>query len=230
MATSGTYAFTLDLGDVIEEAYERVGRRLDTGYDYQTARRSLDMLLLEWQNRGLNLWTIKDTSVTMVAGQGSYDLSEEKLDVIEATLRTNAGNANSQTDISMKRLSISNFARKTNKLLQGRPTQFWIERKTTGITMHVWPVPDSADYAVNYYYMTRIEDTGKPASNNINIPVRYLPALTAGLAYYLGLKTPQAAPMMQGIKAVYDEQWELASDAARDKASFFVKPGGYRNV
>lgn len=228
MATSGTYAFTLDIADLVEEAYELIGSEVRTGYDYRTARRSIDMLLLEWQNRGLNLWTVESASQTLTAGQASYTLSAEKLDIIDALLRTNAGNASSQTDLYMERVSLNDYARQTNKLTQGRPTQFWVDHKDTAITVTVWPVPDSTTtYTMFYYYMKRIEDSGVPGSNNIDVPVRYLPALTAGLAYKLAMKNPQASQLLPVLKQEYEEQWNNASDAARDKASLFIKPGGY---
>jgi len=227
MATSGTHNFTLDIADILEEAYERVGIELRTGYDYHTARRSLDLLLLEWQNKGLNLWTLKNDSQAMTTGQSAYTLSIEKLDIVEAVLRENEGNVTTQTDLHMKRISMSNYARQTNKLLRGRPIQYWISRAPEGITVNVWPVPENDTYTFNYYYLERIEDTGKPASNTIDVPARYLPVLVAGLAYYIALKTPAAASNVPNIKTVYDEQWDLASDAAREKASLFLKPGGY---
>lgn len=231
MATSATFAFTLDISDIMEDAYERVGKEMLTGYDYKTARRSLDLLLLEWQNKGLNLWTIKNASQTLTSGTSAYTLSAEKLDIVEGLLRTDEGDTSKQTDLSMKRVSVSNYARQTNKLTTGRPTQYWIQRAPGAITLHLWPVPDgSVSYVFNYYYIERIEDTGKPASNTVDVPDRYLPALVAGLAYYIGLKTPSAVAMIPILKEVYDEQWNLASDAAREKASFFVKPGGYAHI
>lgn len=228
MATSGTFNFTLDIADVLEEAYERIGGELRTGYDYRTARRSLDMLLLEWQNKGLNLWKVKNDSLPLVAGTGSYTLDPERLDIIEGMLRQNEGNATSQTDLFMRRISVSNWARQTNKLLEGRPTQFYVSRSTDAITVDFWPVPQDNTYVFNYYYMERIEDSGKPASNTLDVPARYLPVLVAGLAYYLALKTPAAAASLPALKTVYDEQWDLAADASREKASLFIKPGGYR--
>lgn len=228
MATSGTFDFTLDIADIMEEAYERIDKELRTGYDYRTGRRSLDLLLLEWQNKGLNLWTVKNISLPLVSGTGAYTLTNEKLDIIEGVLRTDEGNSATQTDLHMKRISVSNWARQTNKLLTGRPIQYYVSRAPGAITVHFWPVPDNSSYVFNYYYMEQIEDSGKPANLTIDVPARYLPALTAGLAYYIALKTPSAAAKLPSIKTVYDEQWDLAADASREKASFFMKPGGYR--
>jgi hypothetical protein len=230
MATSGTHSFTLDLAEVMEEAYERIGGELRSGYDYKTARRSLDLLMLEWQNKGLNLWTVKSASIPLVAGQYIYPLPADQLDVIEGLLRTNEGDVSKQTDLTMRRVSVSNYARQTNKLQQGRPTQYWIEHTPDGISVYLWQVPHTSDYVFNYYYLERIEDTGQPATNTLDLPARYLPALIAGLAYYLSLKSPAAAAMTPALKIVYDEQWDLASDAARDRSGFFVKPGGYQRI
>jgi|TARA_R110002012_G_scaffold11497_5_gene51884 hypothetical protein len=229
MATSGTTTFNLDLGDIMEEAYERCGLELRSGFDYRTARRSLNLLMLDWQNRGLNLWTVKNASETLVAGTGSYPLTSDKLDVIEGVLRTDAGDITKQTDLTMQRISVSQYSHQTNKLLQGRPIQYYIERSPSGITVVVWPVPDAAQvYTFNYYYMERIEDVGSPATLNMDVPARFLPCLTAGLAYNIAMKRQEAAPRLPFLKENYEEQWNMAADSAREKAALYVVPGGYQ--
>ena len=231
MATSGTYAFTLDLSDILEEAYERAGLELRSGYDYRTARRSLDLMFLEWQNRGLNLWTVQEETQTLTAGTGRYALSSDQLDVIEASLRTDDGDADKQTDLTMSRISVSQYSHLTNKLTQGRPIQYWIEKDPGAIALNVWPVPDDAvTYKINYYYIQRVEDTGSPASNNVDIPSRFLPCMAAGLAYHISVKRPEASDRAPLLKQIYDEQWDLAADADRDKSSFYMVPGGYSRV
>ena len=231
MATSGTFAFTLDLADAMEEAYERCGLELRSGYDYRTARRSLNMLMLEWQNRGLNLWSVKNASQTLTAGTSTYALTSEKLEIVEAVCRTDAGDTSLQADLSMTRISVATYAQQTNKLTDGRPIQYFVERTPSNLNIIVWPVPDNAKtYVFNYYYIERIEDAGTSANLNMDIPARYLPCLTAGLAYYIAMKKPEAQSLAPMLKQVYDEQWEMASDAAREKASFQVSPGGYSNV
>ena len=231
MATSGTFAFTLDLADAMEEAYERCGLELRSGYDYRTARRSLNMLMLEWQNRGLNLWSVKNTSQTLTAGTSTYALTSEKLEIVEAVCRTDAGDTSLQADLSMTRISVATYAQQTNKLTDGRPIQYFVERTPSNLNIIVWPVPDDAKtYVFNYYYIERIEDAGTSANLNMDIPARYLPCLTAGLAYYIAMKKPEAQSLAPMLKQVYDEQWEMASDAAREKASFQVSPGGYSNL
>ena len=231
MATSGTTSFTLDVSDIMEEAYERAGLELRSGYDSKTARRSLDLLMLEWQNRGLNLWTVRNGSQALTAGTASYDLTADKLDIIEGLLRTDAGDTSKQSDLTMQRISVSQYAHQTNKLSQGRPLQYYVERKPTGITVHFWPVPDATtSYTFEYYYMERIEDTGSPASNNMDVPARFLPCLVSGLAYQIASKRPEAMQMAPMLKQVYEEQWALAADAAREKAALYMAPGGYNDL
>lgn len=231
MSTSGTFTFALDITEVIEEAYERIGGEARTGYHYRTARRSLDLLLLEWQNRGLNLWTVKNDSQTLTANTIAYTLNVKVLDIIEGLLRTDAGDTAKQVDLTMTRISISDYAHQTNKLTTGRPINFWIERTPSAIIVNMWPTPDAAQtYVFNYYYMERIEDTGSPGSNTLDVPARHLPALTAGLAYYLAMKTPSAMSMVPMLQMEYERQWELASDSTREKASLYFAPTGYKIV
>ena len=231
MATSGTYSFNLDLSDILEEAYERAGLELRSGYDYRTARRSLDLMFLEWQNKGLNLWTVQEDTQTLTAGTGRYALSSDQLDIVEASLRTDDGDADKQSDMTMTRISISQYSHLTNKLTQGRPVQYWIEKDPGAIALNVWPVPDDAvTYKINYYYIQRVEDTGSPASNNVDIPARFMPCMAAGLAYYISVKRPEASERAPLLKQIYDEQWDLAADADRDKSSFYMTPGGYSRV
>jgi hypothetical protein len=229
MATSGTYAFDLDLADAMEEAFERAGRELRSGYDYRTARRSLNLLMLEWQNRGLNLWTVRNTTQALTAGTTSYTLSADVLDIVEGYIRTDAGDVAKQFDQAMTRISVSDYSQLSNKLTKSKPLQYYVERSPTGIIIHVWPSPDDqATYTFGYYYMQRIEDTGSPASNNMDVPARFLPSLVAGLAYQISMKFPDSAPRSQFLKADYEEQFTLAADSDRGKASLFISPGGYQ--
>ena len=229
MATSGTYTFTLDLADAMEEAFERAGRELRSGYDYRTARRSLNLLMLEWQNRGLNLWTVRNTTQALTAGTTSYTLSSDVLDIVESSVRTDAGSVTSQFDQAMTRISVSDYSQLSNKLTKSKPLQYYVEKTPTGITIHLWPSPDDQEtYTFAYYYMQRIEDTGSPASNNMDVPARFLPSLVSGLAYQISMKYPEAAGRYQALKADYEEQFTIAADSDRTKASLFISPGGYQ--
>ena len=229
MATSGTYTFDLDLADVMEEAFERAGTELRSGYDYRTARRSLNLLMLEWQNRGLILWTVRNTTQALTAGTTAYSLGADVLDIVEGSIRTDAGSVTSQFDQSMTRISISDYSQLANKLTQSKPLEYYVEKNPDGIIVHLWPAPDGQEtYTFAYYYMQKIEDTGSPASNNMDVPARFLPCLVSGLAYQLSMKYPESAARAQMLKADYDEQFTLAVESDRNKASLFISPGGYQ--
>jgi hypothetical protein len=231
MTTSGTAAFNLELNDIIEEAYERCGVELRTGYELRTARRSLNLLTIEWANRGINLWTIEQGSIPMVQGTLSYNLPVDTIDILDSVIRTGTG-AN-QTDINISRISVSTYSTIPNKNAQGRPIQVWIDRQSgatdpsTGInypTINVWPTPDQSNfYTFVYWRLRRIQDAGS-ATTTQDIPFRMLPCLVAGLAYYLSLKIPDAAPRIEMLKMSYEEQWVLASAEDREKASLRLAP------
>ena len=225
MATSGTYTFNLDLGDIVEEAFERAGLVVRSGYDYRTARRSLDMLMLEWQNRGLNLWTVQEGTTSITAGTSRYALSADILDIIEAFVRTDAGSTTQQVDQPLSRISVSQYAHLSNKLTQAKPLQYWLEKDPGAIAFNLWPVPDDNEtYTLVYYYMQRVEDTGAVASNNMDVPSRWLPALVAGLAYHIAIKKPEVSDRTTMLKELYEEQWVLAADADREKAALYLAP------
>ena len=160
MATSGTHAFNLDLSDAMEEAFARAGLELRSGYDYKTARRSIDLLMLEWQNRGLNLWTIDQQTQALTAGTSQYTLMTDTIDLLDHVIRTNAGNSATQSDLTISRIGVSTYASIPNKLSQGRPIQIWIERLRDAPRVNLWPVPDNNTYTLVYWRMRRIEDAG----------------------------------------------------------------------
>ena len=231
MATSGTYAFNLDLGDAIEEAFERAGLQLRGGYDYRTARRSINLLMLEWQNRGLNLWTVQEATQALTAGTSRYTLSGDVLDIVEAFIRTDAADVNNQFDQTLNRMSISQYAHLSNKLTQSKPLQYYVEKDPSAISVNLWPSPDDQKtYTLVYYYMQRVEDAGSPDSNNMDIPSRFLPCLVAGLAYKLSIKYGPDTNRSTFLKADYEEQWTEAADADRGKASLYISPGGYATI
>ena len=227
MATSGTSAFTLDISDVCEEAFERAGVEMRSGYDLKTARRSLDLMSLEWVNRGLNLWTIDEGTQALTAGTATYSFPSGTLDFLDQVIRINAGNTSTQADTTLTRISPPTYSSIPNKLDDGKPLQIYIQR-TTSPQYTLWPVPDDAEtYTLVYWRIKRVQDTGTAGSNNYDAPERWLPALTAGLAYYVAMKKPESQNRVQGLKAVYDEQFEYAAAEDRVKASFQVVPGGY---
>jgi|DEB0MinimDraft_3_1074331.scaffolds.fasta_scaffold41927_2 hypothetical protein len=232
MATSATSAFNLDLNDIIEEAFERAGTELRTGYDFRTARRSLNLMFAEWANRGINLWTVEQGQINLVSGTATYDLPLDTVDLIEHVIRTNAGSSN-QSDIAISRIALPTYASIPNKTSTGRPIQVYIDRKTGAVaadavvqypTITVWPTPDSAmSYQLVYWRLRRMLDAGNGV-NTQDIPFRFLPCLVAGLAYYIAMKIPDSAPRIVPLKQMYDEAWELAADEDRDRSSITVAP------
>ena len=229
MAIATTNDFNLNIGEIVEQAYERAGLEARTGYDYRTARRSVDMMMLEWQNRGINLWTIESGTETCVADTATYTLADDTIDLMEAHMRLNSGDSSSQTDYQLTRISTTMYADIPNKLSTGQPTQIWIQRLTTTPQFTLWPVPDSTQtYTVAYYRIRQIYDSGEPGSNNMDVPKRFIPALVSGLAYYIAMKKPQVSERLPILKQEYEEQWRLASEEDRVKANFhFVPWTGY---
>lgn len=224
MAVSGTTAFNLDLTEVVEEAFERAGSEMRTGYDLRTARRSLNLLFADWANRGLNMWTFEQGTITLVPGTATYNLPADTVDLMEHVIRTGAGNASTQADLTITRISVSTYATIPNKLQQARPIQVWIERKQEIPTITVWPVPDNSQtYTFVYWRLRRIDDAGTGV-NTMDVPFRFLPCMVAGLAYYLALKVPNGAERLPVLKQQYDEAWELASTEDREKASVRFVP------
>ncbi len=214
MATSGTTAFTLDLTECVEEAFERCGAELRTGYDLKTARRSLNLLFADWANKGINLWTVEQGSITLVPGTATYNLPADTVDLLEHVIRTGAGVASTQADLNITRISVSTYATIPNKLTQARPIQVYINRQSPTPTITVWPVPDtSTTYTFVYWRLRRIQDAGTGV-NTMDVPFRFLPCMVAGLAYYLSMKLPGALERMQVLKMQYDEAWDFASTAA----------------
>ena len=222
MATSGTTAFTLDLNTIVEEAFERAGSEMRTGYDLRTARRSLNLLLAEWSNRGLNLWTFEQGSIPLVQGTITYTLPADTIDIMDTVVRTGTGTT--QSDINISRISLSTYASIPNKLTQGRPIQMWVDRQIAAPEVNVWPVPDqTGTYSLVYWRLRRMEDAGDGV-NNPDIPYRFLPCLVAGLAYYLSMKLPEGLARHDVLKASYEEQWRLAADEDREKADIRLVP------
>jgi hypothetical protein len=232
MTTTGTALFNLDLSEIIEEAFERCGAELRSGYDFKTARRSLNLLFAEWGNRGINLWTVEEGSIPMVTGQAVYDLPIDTVDLLDQVIRTGSGQ--NQSDITISRISGSTYSTIPNKNALGKPIQVWINRQSgattpTGVaypTINVWPTPQSPgnQFTFIYWRLRRMQDAGN-AINTQDIPYLFLPALIAGLAYYLAMKLPGVdINRAAALKMVYDEQFQLASDENREKAPVRVVP------
>jgi hypothetical protein len=224
MATSGTTAFNLDLSEIVEEAFERCGAELRSGYDLRTARRSMNLMFADWANRGVNLWTVEQGSIALVQGTATYNLPDYTVDLLEHVIRTGAGNVSTQADLTITRISVSTYSTIPNKLTQARPIQVYINRQEDIPTVTLWPIPDgSQSYSFVYWRLRRIQDAGDGV-NTMDVPFRFLPCLVAGLAYYLSMKIPGAMERMGVLKDQYDIAWGLAADEDRDKAAVRFVP------
>ena len=231
MTTSGTTAFNLNLNELVEEAFERCGAELRTGYDLRTARRSLNLLTIEWANRGINLWTIEQGQIALNQGQIVYDLPVDTIDLIDHVIRTQSGQG--QTDINISRISVDTYSTIPNKNAQGRPIQVWINRQSgatepgTGVAypqINVWPAPEQSNYYTFVYWrLRRIQDVGSGTTTQ-DIPFRFLPCMVAGLAYHLSKKVPGALERSQMLKMEYEELWQQAADEDREKAPLRIAP------
>jgi hypothetical protein len=221
MTTSGTTTFNPDIIDLIEDAYEMVGMEVRGGYDMKTARRSLDMLFREWGNRGINMWTLKQFTVPVVASGYNLvvTLPADTIDVLDVAWRTGTGLA--QNDQSLTRLSGMQWAGISNKNETGQPGQYYVHRVVPPI-LRLWPTP-TANGTIVCWGLRSIEDTGA-YPNTADIPPRFLPALVSGLAYYIAMKSPNATPRIPMLQAEYDRQWTLAAEEDRDRSSFIMVP------
>ena len=299
MSTSGTATFNLTFNEIAEECYERCGVEMRSGYQLRTARRSMNLMTIEWANKGINLWTIEQGEIPLVQGQVAYALPSDTIDLLDHVIRQNQGTLNQQ-DINITRISESTYSTIPNKLAQGRPIQVWINRQTnatyttsvtlsssitatdtsitvsdaSGIggagyiqidneqiyftsvlgnvlqlcnrgqngttaashtagaaisvvnstTINIWPTANAGgSYTFVYWRMRRIQDAGSGTKTE-DIPFRFLPCLIAGLSYYLAVKIPEAADRVAMLKSQYDEQWSLAADEDREKASLRLAP------
>jgi len=300
MTTSGTVDFTPEFTEIAEEAWERAGREMRSGYDLRTARRSMNLMTIEWQNRGINMWTINQGTINLVAGINTYALPVDTIDLLEHVIRTGANSSTTQADLNITRISVSTYATIPNKLQQARPIQVWIQRlsgqvspvnatlsstinasattitlssvaslpsagfirlgsedilyqwltgnvlggvvraqngttatsHTAGATVYnpnlpaitVWPTPDdSVSYQFVYYRMRRVQDAGSGVQV-ADMNFRFLPCLTAGLAYYIAMKVPELAERVPMLKQVYEEQFDLAAGEDREKAAIRFVP------
>jgi len=298
--TTGTTGFNLEFTELAEEAWERAGREMRTGYDLRTARRSMNLMTIEWANRGLNMWTIEEGFFDLTPGQNTYALPNDTVDLLDHVIRTGANSSSTQADLNITRISVSTYATIPNKLQQARPIQVWIQRLSgetnpTNVTLNgnitatdtsiildsvvglagagfiklddeiinytyisgntlggcfrgqanttaavhvdgtsvyvpqlpavtVWPTPDnSTSYQFVYWRMRRVQDTGSGIQVG-DMNFRFLPAVAAGLAYYIAMKTPELMPRIDMLKQVYDEQFNLAAGEDHEKAAIRFVP------
>ena len=214
MATSDSRDFELDVADYVEEAFERCGLEVRTGYDLKSAKRSLNLMLAEWANRGLNQWTIKQKTQALTSGTSAYTLGTDVIDVLSVVVRR------SSTDFTMSRISRDTYLNIPTKGTTGRPNQFFLDRQTTP-NLKLWPTPDNSTDVLYYDALVRMDDADT-YTNTLDMPFRFYPCLAAGLAYYIAMK--RAPNRLQVLKAVYEEEFERAMAEDGDRASFNVVP------
>lgn len=214
MTTSGSRDFNLDVAEAIEEAYERIGLEVRTGYDAKTARRSMNLMFAEWANRGLNLWTVASGTTTVTQGTSQYTLAEDVVDILDMALRR------SGTDYEMERISRSDYLDFPDKTSQGRPSQFYFDRQIAPV-INLWQTPENSTDQLVYYYVQRIEDVDA-LTNTTGIPFRFYPCMVAGLAYYLAIK--RAPDRVQMTKSIYEEEFQRAANEDEAKVPLTLRP------
>jgi len=214
MAVSGSKDFELDVSDYIEEAFERCGKEMRTGYDLKTAKRSLNLLFADWANRGLNQWTIQQVTTTLTQGVSDITVGADTIDILSIVVRRD------NTDYGIQRLSRDDYINIPNKTQQSRPSQWFLDRLISPV-LKLWPVPDSSTDQIIYNRLVRLDDADT-APNTLQIPFRFYPARAAGLAYYIAIK--KAPDRIQLLKTLYEEEMQRAMDEDRDRASFNVVP------
>ena len=220
MTTSGVSSYNPDFDEIITEAYERCGMQIRDGYDVLSARRSLNLMFAEWANRGLNLYTIEQRQVVLVANTFEYSLPDDTVDVLSAVIRTNSGQSDQQ-DITIDRIGSAEYLHTPNKYTPSRPAQFYVQR-TVPAKLFLYPAPDATQsYIFRYYGIRRIEETGA-VTNTADISFRFLPCLTAGLAYYLAVK--KAPDRIAMLKQFYEEEFARAAAEDRERSSYFAVP------
>ena len=218
MATSGTTSFNLSIDELIEEAYERCGLELRTGCDLETARRSLNIMIAEWANRGLNQWTISEATQTVTEGTREYTLDSNVIDILDVVLRRTEGSTT--TDTQMSRVSRSEYINIPTKGTKARPNQYFLDKQNTPV-LKIWPAPENSTDILVFNKMVRMDDADK-ATNTVDLPFRFYPCFVAGLAYYLSMKrNPQ---LTEQLKIIYEEEFRRAADEDGDRASFRINP------
>ena len=204
MATSGTTSFNLSIDEIVEEAYERIGIRINSGYDIKSARRSLNILFSEWGNRGVHLWKVELDQVALVQGQANYTVNTDVSDVLEAYISSTSGTPGTTTnDLSLSKIDRSTYAALPNKGTQGQPSQYYVDRQTTPV-IYLYQTPDLSTYTyLKYYVIKRIEDSGA-YTNTADVAYRFIPCMCAGLAYYLAIKRPPQRAEL--LKLAYEDE------------------------
>ena len=218
-----------ELVELIQEASERAGVDFRSGYALTTARRSLELLQIEWANRGLNLWTIDWKLFPLVPGVNSYALPADTVDILDAYIRTLASPLTQIHDMPITRIGVGEWHSWPNKTATGKPYAFFVHRTVEPPSVYLYPIPDShQEYAFQYYRLRYMSNLPRGGTGFVDAPARFLPAMISGLAFMLAMKSKDMAVRQTApaLKALYEADFDLASQEDRDRSSFFFVPGG----
>jgi|TARA_Y100000033_G_C2711181_1_gene93447 hypothetical protein len=219
MATSGTFNFSMDIDEVIQEAMEMIGGEETLGHEPKSARRSINLILQDWQNRGVMLWTANTSTVTLTTSVTAFTLASSTIDVLEAVHNRD------NTDVQIDRISMQEYLKIPNKSQTGRTTQYAIRHGRGQPTVFLWPLPENSTDQIKLELVRYMEDVDKSAIQNADISRRFLPCLTAGLAYYMSMKRPGVdLNRIQLVKTEYEERFSRAIEEDRERVSIFLKP------
>tara|TARA_R100000654_G_C2665019_1_gene125258 strand:+ start:245 stop:925 length:681 start_codon:yes stop_codon:yes gene_type:complete len=222
MATSGTYSFSMDIDEVIQEATEMIGGEITLGEEPRSARRSINLLLQDWQNRGIQLWTIGTTAVTVTTSTTAYTLADQNIDILEAVINVQSGDGS--TDLQLNRISMEEYLKIPRKTQTGRSSQYAVRRDRDNIVVSLWPLPDNSTNILKLETVKYIEDVSR-SNQTADISRRFLPCLTAGTAYFMSMKRPGVDPSrINMIKQEYEERLSRAQEEDRERASMLIRP------
>jgi hypothetical protein len=218
MTTSSSTNFEPDVTEFIEEAFERCGLELRTGYDLKTAKRSINLMLAEWANRGLNQWTIEQTTQTVTKGTNQYTLNSNVIDILDCSIRRDTDGTN--LDLQMSKISRSEYLNIPTKSTEARPTQFFLDKQVSPV-LNIWPTPENSTDVLVFNKLVRMDDADT-ATNTMDMPFRFFPCFAAGLAYYIAIKKAPDRVVM--LKQMYEDEFERALSQDEDSASFRISP------
>lgn len=211
---------SFDIAEIFEEAFERAGVEIRSGYDLRKARRCFNLLTLEWANRGFNLWTIEQSTTSLVASTASYSFDSATIDLIDFVLR------DGDTDYRMNRIKLSEYSSKSDKTMEGRPTQVYVQRLASSLSATLWPVPDDS-YTLVYWRLKAIDglSSGVGDGTSPGIPARFIPAMASGIAYHVAQSYMESQSRVPFLQSEYERQWELAAGEDRERATIRLVPG-----
>lgn len=219
MSSSGTYNFSMDIDEVIQEAMEMIGGEETLGHEPKSARRSINLILQDWQNRGIALWSIGTSTVSLTTSVTAYTFSSATVDILEAVHNRD------NVDIQLERISMEEYLKIPNKGQTGRTTQYAVRNGRDYPTMYVWPLPENSTDTIKVELFNYLQDVTKSAVETADVSRKFLPCLTAGLAYNMGMKRPGVdMNRINMLKTEYEERMARAMEQDRERTNLLLKP------